>query len=182
MISITDLWKSFGSSTVLRGASLNVPAGQVSVLLGGSGSGKSTLLRMINGLETFDRGTVQVAGIELPGTVGKDRDVALLQIRRKVGMVFQKFHLFPHLTVLQNVIEAPVQVLKMPVPEAIALAKQLLDKVGMGFKPTPCLDRFPVASNSEWPSPEHWPCRPQPFCLMNPPAHWTPKVPQKSLP
>ena len=134
MISITDLWKSFGSSTVLRGASLNVPAGQVSVLLGGSGSGKSTLLRMINGLETFDRGTVHVAGIELPGSIGKDRDVALLQIRRKVGMVFQKFHLFPHLTVLQNVIEAPVQVLKMPVPEAITLAKQLLDKVGMGFK------------------------------------------------
>ena len=134
MISITDLWKSFGSSQVLRGVSLSVPAGQVSVLLGGSGSGKSTLLRTINGLETFDRGSVQVAGTELPGTAGKERDAALLTIRRKVGMVFQKFHLFPHLTVLQNVIEAPVQVLKMPVPEAVALARQLLDKVGMGFK------------------------------------------------
>lgn len=134
MISITDLWKSFGTTPVLRGVSLQVPAGQVSVLLGGSGSGKSTLLRMINGLETFDQGRVQVADVELPGNPGTERDAALLKIRRRVGMVFQKFHLFPHLTVLQNVIEAPVQVLRMPVPEAITLARQLLDRVGMGFK------------------------------------------------
>lgn len=134
MISITDLWKSFGTSPVLRGVSLEVPAGQVSVLLGGSGSGKSTLLRMINGLETFDRGRVRVAEIELPGSPGTERDAALLKIRRKVGMVFQKFHLFPHLTVLQNVIEAPAQVLQMPAPQAITMARQLLDRVGMGFK------------------------------------------------
>jgi ABC-type polar amino acid transport system ATPase subunit len=134
MISITDLWKSFGTTPVLRGVSLEVTAGQVSVLLGGSGSGKSTLLRMINGLETFDKGSVTVNGTALPGTAGPERDAALLKIRRNVGMVFQKFHLFPHLTVLQNVIEAPVHVLKMSVPEATAVARQLLDRVGMGFK------------------------------------------------
>ncbi len=141
MISITDLWKSFGTTPVLRGVSLEVTAGQVSVLLGGSGSGKSTLLRMINGLETFDKGTVTVNGTALPGNAGPERDAALLKIRRSVGMVFQKFHLFPHLTVLQNVIEAPVHVLKMSVPEATAVARQLLDRVGMGFK----ADAMPAA-------------------------------------
>ncbi len=131
MIRIVELVKRFGTQTILKGVSLQVATGEVCVLLGPSGSGKSTLLRTINGLETFDAGEIHVGDISLPASEGTARQNALLQIRRRVGMVFQQFELFPHRTVLQNITEAPMLVLKMPKEEAVQLAKQLLDRVGM---------------------------------------------------
>ena len=143
MIQITELVKRFvdhsGSErgkvhTVLNGITLAVARGEVCVLLGPSGSGKSTLLRSINGLESFDSGEIMVDNIRLTATPGPDQSAAILKIRRQIGMVFQQFHLFPHLTVLQNITEAPVHVLKQPLDEARALALQLLDRVGLASK------------------------------------------------
>ena len=135
MITVSDLHKRFGTAEVLRGVSLNVQRGDVCVLLGPSGGGKTTLLRTINGLETFDSGSVQVVGITLGPQANEARDAGLLQqVRRRVGMVFQQFNLFPHRTVLQNVIEAPVFVLRKPCDEAIVQARLLLDRVGLADK------------------------------------------------
>lgn len=134
MITIDDVHKRFGDQEVLRGVSLHVERGEVCAILGSSGGGKSTLLRTINGLETFDRGTIEVDGIVLSPNGDPRREAALRQIRRRVGMVFQQFNLFPHRTVLENVIEAPVHVLKMPRDEAIERAKQLLERVGLSDK------------------------------------------------
>lgn len=131
MIQLTDICKRYGQQEVLRGVSLTVSRGEVCVLLGPSGGGKSTLLRTINGLETFDSGLIEVSGIRLPPTAGAEREAALRQIRQRVGMVFQQFNLFPHRTVLENVIEAPVHVLKQTREQAVTRARELLDRVGM---------------------------------------------------
>lgn len=131
MIRLVQVVKRYGSTEVLRGVSLQVADGEVCVLLGPSGGGKSTLLRTINGLETFDSGTIDVVGTRLPPELGPARDAALLSIRRRVGMVFQHFHLFPHRTVLENITEAPVHVLKQPLEQARQVARQLLDRVGL---------------------------------------------------
>jgi ABC-type polar amino acid transport system ATPase subunit len=134
MITVADLHKRFGSTEVLRGVSLTVQRGEVSVLLGPSGGGKSTLLRTINGLDSFDQGQIEVAGTVLSAEPGPQHDAALRQIRRRVGMVFQQFNLFPHRSVLQNVIEAPMHVLGKPRDAAVAQARLLLDRVGMAHK------------------------------------------------
>jgi ABC-type polar amino acid transport system ATPase subunit len=131
MITLTNLHKRFGTTTVLNGVNLHVAKSEVCALLGPSGGGKSTLLRTINGLETFDEGTIDVAGFRLHGGLDPGREKALVGIRRIVGMVFQQFNLFPHLSVLQNVIEAPVQVLGLPREQAIEHAKLFLDRVGL---------------------------------------------------
>ncbi len=131
MITLTNVHKRFGTTTVLNGVNLHVEKGDVCALLGPSGGGKSTLLRTINGLETFDAGTIDVAQFRLRGGIDPGREQALIGIRRIVGMVFQQFNLFPHLSVLQNVIEAPVQVLKLPREKAIEQAKLFLDRVGL---------------------------------------------------
>ena len=104
------------------------------MLLGPSGGGKSSLLRTINGLEQHDAGTVSVCGTELPAASGLAREQALLAVRKHVGMVFQQFNLFPHRTVVENVIEAPMHVLRMSRDVAVARARQLLDRVGMLHK------------------------------------------------
>ncbi|WP_437227696.1 amino acid ABC transporter ATP-binding protein [Planctomicrobium sp. SH661] len=134
MISLHNIVKRFGQNEVLRGVSLTVTKGEVCVLLGPSGGGKSTLLRTINGLETFDDGEIRVDEISLLPTPGPTRDAALVNIRRRVGMVFQQFNLFPHRTVIQNVTEAPVHVLGRQPEEARQQAKQLLERVGLGDK------------------------------------------------
>ena len=131
MIRIANITKSFGNSPILRGVSLEVSAGEVCALIGPSGGGKSTLLRTINGLESFDGGTIEVDGIRLSPQLGISRDLALRDIRQRVGMVFQQFHLFPHLTVLENIIEAPIHVLGQPRQQAIATAQELLERVDM---------------------------------------------------
>lgn len=134
MISLVDVVKRYGSTEVLSDVDLMVARGEVCVLLGPSGGGKSTLLRTINGLETYDGGTIHVAGTHLPSAPGPQREAALLRIRRCVGMVFQQFNLFPHRTVLQNVIEAPIHVLGQPMDSAVATARRLLERVGMLHK------------------------------------------------
>ena len=135
MIRVTDLWKSHGTTAILKGVSLTVNEGEVTALVGPSGGGKSTLLRCINGLETFDAGSIVAYGVTLAGRLGRPHPAAdLLALRRKVGMVFQQFHLFPHLTALENVIAAPLHVLGMPrlIAEEIGLAR--LDRVGLKAK------------------------------------------------
>jgi ABC-type polar amino acid transport system ATPase subunit len=134
MISLNNIVKRFGQTEVLRGVSMEVARGEVCVLLGPSGGGKSTLLRTINGLETFDAGSIRVAETQLGPEPGPMRDAALARIRRQVGMVFQQFNLFPHLSVLENVTAAPVFVLGRPQEEARAQAAKLLERVGMSEK------------------------------------------------
>jgi polar amino acid transport system ATP-binding protein len=139
MLKIRGLSKSYGSRQVLRDIDLDVPTGSVMCIIGPSGSGKSTLLSCINHLEPIDSGRVWVAG-ELVGYRehrGKlyelpEREVA--RMRRNVGMVFQQFNLFPHMTALQNVIEAPIRVKRTPPARAKDRATRLLDRVGLAGK------------------------------------------------
>jgi ABC-type polar amino acid transport system ATPase subunit len=134
MIKVTDLHKRYGPIEVLRGVTMEVRRGEVSVLLGPSGGGKSTFLRTINGLESFDQGRIQVDDLELAPAPAASREAVLQQIRRRVGMVFQQFNLFPHRSVLENVIEAPVYVLRKSRQKAMAEATELLRRVGLGEK------------------------------------------------
>ena len=137
-LEIRSLVKSFGSQTVLRGIDLDVASGDVVVVIGPSGSGKSTLLNCINFLEPFDGGSIRVGG----QSVGYNIDAAtarrirqpekeLNALRARIGMVFQHFNLFPHMTVIGNVIEAPVRVRGQQRDEAIASARALLARVGL---------------------------------------------------
>lgn len=134
MIKVTQLYKRYGQTEVLRGITMVVGRGEVSVLLGPSGGGKSTFLRTINGLETFDQGSIHVGDLELRADSPSTREATLQSIRRRVGMVFQQFHLFPHRSVLQNVTEAPIYVLGMAREAAIAKGEQLLERVGLRDK------------------------------------------------
>ena len=129
LVSIVDVRKSFGANEVLKGVSLPVEKGDVVAIIGRSGSGKSTLLRCINGLETHDSGSIVVDGIEVGGAKTDMR-----ALRRHVGMVFQQFNLFPHLTALGNVMLAPRVVEKMGEREARDLALDMLAKVGLADK------------------------------------------------
>ncbi len=135
MIAIKNLHKRHGDLAVLRGITLDVNEGEVAVIVGPSGGGKSTLLRCINGLETFDDGEIHVGEHRLePGDHDHRELNVLRQVRRQVGFVFQQFNLFPHLTVLGNVIEAPMQVLGLSQDAAAERGKQLLDRVGLSEK------------------------------------------------
>jgi ABC-type polar amino acid transport system ATPase subunit len=128
-IQVIDLHKSFDALEVLKGVSLEVQTGEVVAVIGSSGSGKSTLLRCLNRLEQSTSGTILVHGTELKGSKR-----VISEIRREIGMVFQQFNLFPHMTVLENVMEGPLQVLGVPKKEAAALAAGLLAKVGLAEK------------------------------------------------
>ena len=134
MIQLCDVRKRFGEHEILRGVSMSVSKGEVSVLMGPSGGGKSTLLRTINGLETFDSGAILVDSIHLGPEPGAMREQSLRAIRRRVGMVFQQFHLFPHRSVLENIIEGPLYVLGESRQHAIEVANQLLQRVGLSDK------------------------------------------------
>ena len=125
-IQVTGLTKAFGGVLVLRGVDLTVNAGETVALIGPSGSGKSTLLRCIAGLEAFDGGTLEAAGVT--GEAGRARPQAAMG---RVGFVFQSFNLFPHMTALHNVTLAPRQVGGVAAPEAEAEALALLEKVGL---------------------------------------------------
>jgi glutamate transport system ATP-binding protein len=126
MISMHDVEKHFGPLHVLKNIQLDVPAGQVVIVIGPSGSGKSTLCRTINRLESIDSGTIAIDGVLLP-VEGK----ALAHLRADVGMVFQSFNLFAHKTILQNVSLGPIKVRKMGKRDAEELADSLLDRVGI---------------------------------------------------
>jgi polar amino acid transport system ATP-binding protein len=131
LVDIHDVRKSFGPVEVLRGVSVDVERGDVVAIIGKSGSGKSTLLRCINGLETYDEGSIVVDGMD----VGEARrEKKLRDLRRNVGMVFQQFNLFPHLTAAGNVMLAPKVVNKANDHEAKLLAEEMLAKVGLSDK------------------------------------------------
>jgi polar amino acid transport system ATP-binding protein len=129
ILAIRDLHKSFGALEVLRGVNLEVSAGEVVAIIGSSGSGKSTLLRCINRLEHPTSGKVFLAGTEILA-----KKSALVAMRRQIGMVFQHFNLFPHMSVLENVIEGPVTALGMSRTDARVLGLSLLEKVGLADK------------------------------------------------
>jgi ABC-type polar amino acid transport system ATPase subunit len=140
MIEVRDLVKNHGSLRVLDGVSLTVPRGEVAAIIGPSGGGKSTLLRCLNGLETFQQGEVRLDDLVLrPGASLRGGDDSLRQLRRRVGMVFQQFHLFPHLRVLDNVMSGPLWALGQSRAEAEPAARSLLDRVGLADK----LDAWP---------------------------------------
>lgn len=127
-IEVTGLRKAYGDRTVLDGVGLAIRQGETVALIGPSGGGKSTLLRCLNGLNTFDAGTIRMGEETLtPGRHGAE----IRTVRRLFGMVFQDFQLFPHLNVLDNVTEAPVRVLGRPVAEARARGAELLRRVGL---------------------------------------------------
>jgi polar amino acid transport system ATP-binding protein len=135
MITVTNLVKRYGSTEILKGISFDVQKGEVHSIIGPSGGGKSTFLRCVNGLELFQQGEVRVGDHLLTPSTNARTDARLLEtVRRKVGFVFQQFNLFPHLTVLQNVIEGPVHVLKLDRADAIQRAEKLLARVGLGMK------------------------------------------------
>jgi cystine transport system ATP-binding protein len=135
MIALEGIHKRFHDIEVLRGVSLQVPERSVTALVGPSGSGKSTLLRCVNLLEIPQSGTVTVGDASVRFGDGVHPSKAeVLGMRRKTGMVFQSFQLFPHLTVLENVMEGLVTVLRWPREKAVARGRELLDKVGMLMK------------------------------------------------
>ena len=135
MIEAKGLTKSHGAVQVLQGLDLSVKRGEVATIIGPSGGGKSTFLRCLNGLETFQGGVVTVDGLTIePTTPEAARGKILRQVCRSVGMVFQNFNLFPHRTVLQNVVEAPIHVLRLSPEHAEARARILLDRVGLSDK------------------------------------------------
>ena len=138
-LSVENLYKKFGTLEVLKGISVSAQQGDVISILGASGSGKSTLLRCINFLETPDSGTITVCGdtVAMIQRRGKSvpRDIKQVErVRTKLAMVFQQFNLWSHMTILENVVEAPIHVLKVPRKEATAKAEAYLQKVGIHEK------------------------------------------------
>lgn len=129
VLELVDLWKSFGELEVLRGINLSVSRGEAVVIIGPSGCGKSTLLRCVNGLERVTSGSIVFDGVDLT-----QPRVDLVEVRRRVGLVFQQFALFPHLTVLANLTMPPRRILGVPKKQAEAEARELLSRVGIGEK------------------------------------------------
>jgi polar amino acid transport system ATP-binding protein len=139
IVVLSHVWKSFSGTTVLSDVSLAVPRGQVVCIIGPSGAGKSTLLRCINHLERIDQGEIAFEGrgvyrYQMNGRTVIDPERRVEQIRAQIGMVFQSFNLFPHLTALANVIEAPIHVRRIPAHQAREAGMAMLRKVGLAAK------------------------------------------------
>jgi polar amino acid transport system ATP-binding protein len=145
MVEAIEVHKSFGHVEVLRGIDMTVMPGEVACVIGPSGSGKSTFLRCINHLERIDAGAMRVSGQligyrESGGKLHELRESEVARQRRDIGMVFQRFNLFPHMTAMQNVMEAPCTVRRTPRKAAREQAAALLDRVGLGNR----LDNYPA--------------------------------------
>ena len=139
IVEAIDVEKSFGELQVLKGVSLTVRRQEVVVIVGASGSGKTTFIRCINHLEKIQQGRIFVNGHligyrDVRGKLVEDREKNIARQREEIGMVFQRFNLFPHKTALENIIEAPIHVRKVPVAEATAMARDLLARVGLAEK------------------------------------------------
>jgi polar amino acid transport system ATP-binding protein len=140
IIRVRNLHKRFGAVQVLRGVDVDIDRGEVFVIIGRSGSGKSTLLRCLNFLVEYDEGEISFDGALVgyrrrpDGRLVRDREASINKLRAQMGMVFQGFNLFPHMTVLENIIEAPLHVRGMERRSALQLAEELLAKVGLGDK------------------------------------------------
>lgn len=128
MLKVVDLKKSFNNLEVLKGISFEIEKGEIGVVLGKSGAGKTTLIRCINGLESFDSGSIIVDETEIKNSADFSK------LRGQIGMVFQNFNLFPHLTILENITEAPIRVFKKSRSEAEKIALELLDMVDLSDK------------------------------------------------
>jgi polar amino acid transport system ATP-binding protein len=129
MVSIKDVYKSFGDLEVLKGVSMDIMKGECVCIIGPSGSGKSTLIRCVNALNDIQKGSITVEGIEV-----NDPDLDKLELRKKVGMVFQQYNLFPHKTAIENVMMAPIHVLKQDKAEVETQARVLIRKVRLEGK------------------------------------------------
>lgn len=160
MIEIEDVHKSFGPLEVLKGINLTVASGEVVTIIGGSGSGKSTLLTCINGLEPINSGSIRIDGVEVHA---KGTDIN--KLRQKVGIVFQQWNAFPHLTVLENVMLAPRKVLGMARQQAEEIAVKQLTHVGLSDKLGVYPSRLSGGSSNAWRLPARWQCRPPSCCL-----------------
>lgn len=136
LITINQMQKYYGDNHVLKGVDLDIDMGEVISIIGRSGSGKSTLLRCINGLEGYQEGSIKLGGMTIT-----NRDSQAREISRSIGMVFQNFNLFPHMTALENVMLAPRRVLKKSQAECRELAQRMLEKVGLGDR----LDYYPAS-------------------------------------
>jgi ABC-type polar amino acid transport system ATPase subunit len=140
VVKIEGLTKSFGTHTLFKDLTLEFPAGELTAVMGASGCGKSTLLRCINFLELFDSGRISIGDLSVAWNSGEsaylpdEKKEVLRRMRLKTGMVFQSFNLFPHLTVLQNVTLAPIEVRKMSPLEAASLGRRILERVGLDAK------------------------------------------------
>ena len=139
VMSAEDVHKSFGKLEVLKGVSLEVHRGETVCIIGASGSGKTTFIRCINHLEKIDAGRITVNGHligyrQRNGRLVEDSEKNIARQRTEIGMVFQRFNLFPHMTALENVIEAPVRVLGLPRDQAVFRAEELLERVGLADK------------------------------------------------
>jgi polar amino acid transport system ATP-binding protein len=135
MIELTNVHKSFGSNEVLKGITASVEKSEVVCIIGPSGSGKSTILRCINGLESYEAGDILVEGAKVD-----NKSPSIVVIRTQVSMVFQRFNLFPHRTVLENVVEGPIYVKKEPPAAALERGRALLTQVGLADK----IDAYPA--------------------------------------
>jgi cystine transport system ATP-binding protein len=138
LLTVRGVEKAFGEHRVLRDISFDVPSGTVTAVIGPSGSGKTTVLRTLNALDRADSGVITIGDVSVDFAAAVDR-ATLTRFRLQSGMVFQSHNLFPHMTVLQNVIEGPVIVQKRPRDEAIADARRLLEQVGLAEK----ADQYP---------------------------------------
>jgi polar amino acid transport system ATP-binding protein len=145
VVKIQALTKSFGAHILFKDLDLEFPRGRLTVIMGPSGCGKSTLLRCVNFLELFDSGRVTIGDLSVGWQNGEaarlpaEKKIILQKMRLKTGMVFQSFNLFPHLTALENVTLAPIQVKNMKPDKALLMGKQILERVGLGHK----LDVYP---------------------------------------
>jgi polar amino acid transport system ATP-binding protein len=131
MIELIEVHKSFGTNHVIRGFSTTVSTGEVVCIVGPSGSGKSTILRCINGLESYDSGTITVEGLKV-----ERASSSIVAVRTRASMVFQRFNLFPHRTALENVVEGPIFVKREPRAQALERGRALLARVGLAEKET----------------------------------------------
>ena len=141
VVEATDVHKWFGRLHVLKGVSMTVKRQEVVVIIGASGSGKTTFIRCVNHLEKIKSGRISVNGHligyrEVNGKLVEDKEKNIARQRREIGMVFQRFNLFPHMTALENIVEAPTQVRGMPKGEAIEMGRALLARVGLAAKET----------------------------------------------
>jgi polar amino acid transport system ATP-binding protein len=157
LISVEGVHKAYADNAVLRGIDLTVDAHEVVVLIGASGSGKSTLLRCVNGLEPVDAGRILLDGDVEVTALDADLDL----VRRRIGIVFQSFNLFPHMSVLDNITIAPRKVLGRSSSDAEATARELLATFGLEDRAGSYPDRPPAVSSSGWRSCGRWPWTPR---------------------
>jgi ABC-type polar amino acid transport system ATPase subunit len=171
-VTIGDLSKSFDGRVVLDGIDLEVARGTIVSVIGSSGGGKTTLMRCVNLLERPDRAEISVGGEPVfSGTRMVCRDLA--RLRQRVGMVFQRFNLFPHLTAVENVVLAQVTAADRSEHEALQNAVRLLRRVGLGHRATAYPSRCRAASSSAWRSRGRSPSRPRSCCSTSRRRRWT---------